>query len=617
MRRRLDTPLEPPVRLGVGPSITGRELIDDEGGRPTIWVSVRRRDGSADPEARPSAARDRGGAAAAGFGKRPREGSSHHTQGARNSECISIKRSAGILVIPNREVAGGTHVPQEMDTSSSTPSTQQTATEHGNGRVLGGGLPSPRSMDGGEEGASESTVATSGRCITAHEAEGTVPEDGEPSGGQDPGRRIWDGDDERGHSRPRYRPDQGHGRGVTSSGRSLRKDPFGGDATSADAATSRDQHHRHSRGSNAAADKGGAGAAAAAAQEQESTDVYEDRTVDEGVSPGFAQQRRDTAPATATSPSQQCQQQRPRPHRGVPVGTDGPGGSGISPWSNSDVGLAHVSPVNRYRKRGRACESVSDSPTPPARRPARPAAPRGAAAVGRRGNLDDCRGAPLPAGATIGAGGATGVGPRCVDGGASREEEEARQRPHCRGPSGAVAIRHDPYETSVPNQNRRPTDSHRGNVQGAEGHWGAAEQQTHLEIAASSGEARRRLRGKQRPGEGHCQMPQEESRTPQATAAGPSLYQLHAQGVWPAGNSVHDSGYAGPSRSSHLHEVDRFPCRRDRDGQASVGAAAVPADARRAGGHGSVAAARMDHAARGGRPPDAAASGDDHPSLLG
>ncbi len=94
------TPQDPRPRLGVGPSIAGRELSDDDGGRPTTKVCARRRDGSADPGACSSAARGRGGAAAAGLGKEPQRGSRHRTQGAREPECPSVTRSAGTLALP-------------------------------------------------------------------------------------------------------------------------------------------------------------------------------------------------------------------------------------------------------------------------------------------------------------------------------------------------------------------------------------------------------------------------------------------------------------------------------------------------------------------------------------
>ncbi len=104
-RRSTNTPLEPPARLGVGPS-TGRALREDDGGRPTRKEYARRRDGSAEPEAQPSAARDRGGAAAAGLGEGPPRGPCHRTRGARKPECLSIRRDAGILLNPPQ--SGGT-----------------------------------------------------------------------------------------------------------------------------------------------------------------------------------------------------------------------------------------------------------------------------------------------------------------------------------------------------------------------------------------------------------------------------------------------------------------------------------------------------------------------------
>ncbi len=214
IRRRLNAPLEPPVSLGVGPSIIGRALLEDDGGRPTRRVNERRRDGSAEPEARPSAARDRGGAAAAGFGEQPQGGSSHHTQGARKSECLRIKRSAGILVIPIQEEARGTGVPGAAGIGNTTSSTQQERPKRDSGRdygadghqsaafgdntrcrdeprsrcmddhVLSVGVPSPQRKAGGGEGSNEGTEAASSQGIADDGGEGAEPEDKGPPASQ-------------------------------------------------------------------------------------------------------------------------------------------------------------------------------------------------------------------------------------------------------------------------------------------------------------------------------------------------------------------------------------------------------------------------------------------------
>ncbi len=99
-RRSNYYPHKPPQSLGVGPSIQGHEDQDEDGQEPTIREKVRRRDGSADTDVPASAARDRGGAAALNIGQRPSKGLKHRTPGARESECRSIKRSAGVLIIP-------------------------------------------------------------------------------------------------------------------------------------------------------------------------------------------------------------------------------------------------------------------------------------------------------------------------------------------------------------------------------------------------------------------------------------------------------------------------------------------------------------------------------------
>ncbi len=640
MRRRLNAPLEPPASLGVGPSIIGRELSDGDGGRPTIWVSARRRDGSADPEACSSAARDRGGAAATGFGRKPREGSSHHTQGARNSECISIRRSAGILVIPNREVAGDTFMPVAANASGTTSTTPRAGTRHGNGRAgdEGGqqdagfgasapcgekpaprrvtgrapsnGLPDPRHRGACGEGRGEASEGTSSQKITEPCTEGTETADGKPHVGQDTRGSSCVQEDRRGHGRPQRRPHCGRdGKDDdTGGGRSLSRElsvPPRVPAAPADDAIMGIHRRRHSRRSDDAAEEDEAG---------ETNKDHAACVMVEGISPGLVQRAWDTATAAATAASQQCQQQRHRPHRGDPAGTADPRDEGSSSRGMFDVGPPHQYPLSTCRKRGRPRDSGNDSPPPPARRLARPAALRRGAIGGRREGRDDRREALLPARSATVEDGAMRGGPCWADSGAGRDEEEARLRTSHSGPSGAVDAQRATCEDCVPNHCHRDTDSQQGGEQATGRPPGEADGQSHPCDYASSNSVRRRLRGKQRPGGGHCQALHEDSTEAQAPAMKSTFHQFYAQGGWPADNSVHDSGYAGPSRSSHLDDVDRFSCHRDRDGQASVGGAADLAAARRVGGPGIVAEARFDHVAHGGRPPDAA-SGDAHPFL--
>ncbi len=96
-RRRLQSPQEPPKRLGVGPSMKGREEIVHHGGRPASQEIVRRRVGSIDHGSLHAAACDSGGAAATGFPKRPLKGLCLRVPRARQYECASASPSPSSL----------------------------------------------------------------------------------------------------------------------------------------------------------------------------------------------------------------------------------------------------------------------------------------------------------------------------------------------------------------------------------------------------------------------------------------------------------------------------------------------------------------------------------------
>ncbi len=91
-RRDCASPQELPASLGAGPSIPGRALSDDEGGRPASRGTVRRREGGVEAVTRAVAARGSGGAATASPTEMPLEGIRRRVQSARTHECRSIEQ---------------------------------------------------------------------------------------------------------------------------------------------------------------------------------------------------------------------------------------------------------------------------------------------------------------------------------------------------------------------------------------------------------------------------------------------------------------------------------------------------------------------------------------------
>ncbi len=94
-----------PTNLGARPSVTGRQLVQEDGGGPANEEIVRRRDGDVNPAALAAAARGSGDAAARCLREGPLEGSDRPgVHGARNIECKSIEQEAACVEMAERNL---------------------------------------------------------------------------------------------------------------------------------------------------------------------------------------------------------------------------------------------------------------------------------------------------------------------------------------------------------------------------------------------------------------------------------------------------------------------------------------------------------------------------------